>query len=392
MPRLASDRLCTGCLVCVDTCKHQAIGIIKKNGLTHVSICSDKCVNCNLCEKACPIVSPVKKNDVSQMHAFGGWCKDDALRKKAASGGAFTGIALDFFQCFENSYVIGACLENNQVRHRCISTHKDLPLLMNSKYIQSDTKGIYQYVKQLLQSNAYVLFSGTPCQIAGLYGYLRKRYDQLYTVEIICHGIPGQEALDLHLTHFKSTKIISFREKEYGQYASQHTTLEINGDTKVIARKDDLFYKIFAGWLLDRKSCSNCKYASLNRVSDITIADFWGGHYKKEQFEKGVSLLIANNEHGHNLLVKTSNLQLNPSTIKEAINSNPNLYDGFKFIQYHPLVLFPNFFRKHLSRELWLRIISNQMPHKCFWAIYKILTIIHIKLKKRFVLYKFKIK
>lgn len=82
MPRLASDRLCTGCLVCVDTCKHQAIGIIKKNGLTHVSICSDKCVNCNLCEKACPIVSPVKKNDVSQMHAFGGWCKDDALRKK----------------------------------------------------------------------------------------------------------------------------------------------------------------------------------------------------------------------------------------------------------------------------------------------------------------------
>lgn len=214
---------------------------------------------------------------------------------------------------------------------------------MNSKYIQSDTKGIYQYVKQLLQSNAYVLFSGTPCQIAGLYGYLRKRYDHLYTVEIICHGIPGQEALDLHLTHFKSTKIISFREKEYGQYASQHTTLEINGDTKVIARKDDLFYKIFAGWLLDRKSCSNCKYASLNRVSDITIADFWGGHYKKEQFEKGVSLLIANNEHGHNLLVKTSNLQLNPSTIKEAINSNPNLYDGFKFIQYHPLVLFPNF-------------------------------------------------
>lgn len=94
---------------------------------------------------------------------------------------------------------------------------------------------------------------------------------------------------------------------------------------------------------MDRKSCSNCKYASLNRVSDITIADFWGGHYKKEQFEKGVSLLIANNEHGHNLLVKTSNLQLNPSTIKEAINSNPNLYDGFKFIQYHPLVLFPNF-------------------------------------------------
>lgn len=392
MPRLASDRLCTGCLACVDTCKHQAIDIIKKNGVTHISICSDKCVNCNLCEKVCPIVSPVKKNDVSQMRVYGGWCKDDTLRKKAASGGAFAGIALDFFRCFENSYVIGACLENNQVRHRCISTHKDLPLLMNSKYIQSDTKGIYQYVKQLLQSNAYVLFSGTPCQIAGLYGYLRKRHNHLYTVEIICHGIPGQEALDLHLDHFKSKKIISFREKEYGQYASQHTTLEINGKIKIIARKDDLFYKIFAGWLLDRKSCSNCKYASLNRVSDITIADFWGGPYTKEQFEKGVSLLIANNEHGHNLLANTSNLQLNPSTIREAINSNTNLYDGFKFIQYHPLVLFPDFFRKHLSKELWLHIISNQIPYKYFWAIYKILTIIHIKLKKQFVLHKFKVK
>lgn len=392
MPHLASDRLCTGCLACVDSCKHQAIDIIKKNWVTHVSICPDRCVNCGRCEKVCPIVSPVKKNDVSQMHVYGGWCKNDTLRKKAASGGAFTGIALDFFQHFDKSYVIGACLADNQVKHHCISTPNDLPLLMNSKYIQSDTLGIYQQVKQLLQSDSHVLFSGTPCQIAGLYGYLRKRYDHLYTVEIICHGIPGQEALNLHLTQFKSTKIISFREKEHGQYASQHTTLEIDGKTKIIARKDDLFYKIFTGWLLDRKSCSNCKYASINRVADITIADFWGGPYEKEQFKKGVSLLIANNEHGHKLLVKTNNLQLSPSTIKEAIYSNPNLYDGFKFIQYHPLVLFPNFFRKHLSQKLWLRIISNQMPYKCFWAIYKILTIAHIKLKKQFILYKFNIK
>ncbi|MCS2842886.1 4Fe-4S dicluster domain-containing protein [Bacteroides uniformis] len=100
MPRLASDRLCTGCLVCVDTCKHQAIGIIKKNGLTHVSICSDKCVNCNLCEKACPIVSPVKKNDVSQMHAFGDWCKDDALRKKSGQWRSFYRYRIGFFPVF----------------------------------------------------------------------------------------------------------------------------------------------------------------------------------------------------------------------------------------------------------------------------------------------------
>lgn len=205
MPRLASDRLCTGCLVCVDTCKHQAIGIIKKNGLTHVSICSDKCVNCNLCEKACPIVSPVKKTMLAKCTRLAVGAKTMHC-VKSGQWRSFYRYRIGFFQCFENSYVIGACLENNQVRHRCISTHKDLPLLMNSKYIQSDTKGIYQYVKQLLQSNAYVLFSGTPCQIAGLYGYLRKRYDHLYTVEIICHGIPGQEALDLHLTHFKSTK------------------------------------------------------------------------------------------------------------------------------------------------------------------------------------------
>lgn len=386
MPRLASNKYCTGCLACVDSCKLDAIDIKYLNGLSYVKVNPDKCVECGLCEKACSIINPLFKNSFTDMRIYGGWCKLDEYRIKGASGGAFAALALSFFSLYDKVCVVGANLEKNRVRHILIESIQEIELLMNSKYIQSYTRGIYREVLCKLKAGYHVLFSGTPCQIAGLYGFLGKKiFDTLYTVEVVCHGIAGYEALDLHLEYYHSNKIYSFREKSDGQYwyASQRTTININNRPIKIERNQDIFYRIFSSWLLDRKSCSNCVYSSFNRVADITLADFWGGPFDECEYQKGVSLIIGNNQHGDDLIKQSDLLYVKKCSLEQAINSNPNLYTGYKFIQYHPLVMFPKIFKKLLPPSLRLSILSNRMPWKCLWGGYKVLTKLHQKTKKR---------
>lgn len=388
IPSLASEKFCTGCLACIDTCPHNAIDINYVNGLAYVKV-NQNCIQCRQCERVCPIVTPVRKNDVHGMDVYGGWSKDDVIRTKAASGGAFAALALVFFKKFEESVVVGAALENNRVRHIAIERPDEIERLMNSKYIQSNTSGIYKYVKRLLLLGKHVLFSGTPCQIAGLYGFLgnKRDIDNLWTIELVCHGVPGYEALDLHLEYFSSPHIYSFRDKKEGQYWSQRTTIDIDGAPVKIPRKEDVFYRIFTSWLLDRRSCSNCKYSSIDRVADITLADYWGAPCEEKEFLKGVSLIIANNVHGKRLILDSNeNLYLFEANLSSAIKSNPNLYNGYKFIQYHPVVLFPNLFRRILPTKLRLAILTNRMPWKLLWACYKIPTIWYAKWMKNNVL------
>lgn len=371
MTRLASNKYCTGCLACVDSCRHEAIEIYYTNGSPYVKVNSDKCVECGLCEKTCPIINPLSKNSFTNMLAYGGWCNIDEYRIRGASGGAFAALALSFFKLYDKVAVVGACLERNRVNHITIENAEDIAYLMNSKYIQSYTRGIYTNVLQKLKDGYHVLFSGTPCQIAGLYGYLgKKTYNNLYTVEIVCHGIAGYEALDLHLEYYHSDKIYSFRDKRDGQYwyASQRTTIDINNRPVKIEREKDVFYRIFSSWLLDRKSCSNCVYSSLDRIADITLADFWGGPFDDSEYQKGVSLIIGNNQRGDELIKDSTFLYIKKVSLVQAINTNPNLYSGYKYIQYHPLVMYPHFFKKILPRHVRLSILTNRMPWKLLWG------------------------
>lgn len=388
MPNLAKHKFCTGCLACKDSCPQNAIKIVLENGLTYVAVDSSLCVNCRKCERVCPIVNPVRKNGLFDIRAYGGWAKDVELRRNGASGGAFAGLAQGFVRQHRgNVAVYGASLRDNSVKHTRITEESEIHFLMNSKYIQSATEGVFRLVKEDLSHRRWTMFSGTPCQIAALYGFLGNKRDdeRLITVEIVCHGVPGKEALDIHLEHFKSSKIYSFRNKEEGQkwYTSQCTTIERNGKPYRFKRRDDVFYKIFSGWLLDRKSCSNCLYATINRVADITLADFWGGAKSPQEYDDGVNLIMANNAKAEEYLRTSSEIEIYGTTLEKAISGNPCIYEGYKYIQYHPLVVWPNFFRKVLPRKIWLNIIENNMPFKLIWAPFKILTKVRQKRTKK---------
>ena len=389
MPKLASSKYCTGCLACVDACNHGAIQIVMKNGMTYVKVKPEKCVNCKLCEKACPIVTPVRKNDLSQAHVYGGWAQNEQDRLDAASGGAFTGLAHSFFHSHkgEKVAVAGANLANNHVSHIMIEHEEDIPLLANSKYIQSDTKGIYKNVSDKLKAGYWVMFSGCPCQIAALYGVLGKKRDneRLITIEVVCHGIACQEALDLHLKYYHSPHIYSFRDKRQGTQDwkySQCTTIEIDGKPCKLSRKDDVFYAIYAGWLLDRKSCSNCRYATIERVADISLADFWGLSVP-DYYKQGVSLIMTNNDKANTFVKSADSVYVFNETLTTAIGGNPHLFTGYKFIQYHPMVFAPKLMKKILPAKLRFAILTNRMPYKLFWAVFKIATMLHIKYRQK---------
>lgn len=392
MPKLAKDKYCTGCLACKDACRHGAISVVLKNGMPFPKVNTDMCVECKLCEKVCPIVFGVCRNDVSKEAVFGGWIKDNNIRKQAASGGAFAALAKDFLENHSSGIVIGASLEDNHVRHICIDKIDNLGLLLNSKYVQSRTDGIYRQVVEYLKEDRCVLFSGLPCQVAGLYGYIGKRETlkkNLWTIDLICHGVASQEALDLHLQYYHADEILAFRRKEtfklYG--TSQCTTLLVDNKKITIDRKKDVFYNIFASWLTDRPSCHDCKFARLARVADITIGDFWG---KKGCSSDGVSLILANNKHGRKIVQETKNLHLWKATMRDAIYSNANLWMGWKATKWHPMVLWAEGCKWFLPNQIRFCILTRKGIWKLIWAPFKVITICYIKFAKIIILKKYK--
>lgn len=379
--RLASDKSCTGCLACVDACNHSAISVIKKGELLFPLIEEDACIGCKLCQKSCPIVSIVTPNKADDIRVWGGWATDESLRAAGATGGAFAAISKAFFTQYKNqAAVYGACLKENRVFHERITSFEDISLLMNSKYIQSDTRGVYKRVRKDLKEKKYVLFSGTPCQIAGLYGYLgMKRSDEhLLAVELICAGVMSPEALDIHLEANHSPRIISFRSKINGASysSSQRTTIELDGQPfRFEKRYDDVFYRCFSSSILERKSCFNCQFARLERVADITIGDYWGGENDIPDYDKGVNVILANNSKAESFLAESDTLFLVNSSLRKAVGGNPYLYNGVNLIKFHPLVLWADTCKKILPRKIWLSIVKNDNPWKYFWAIFRLLSL-----------------
>lgn len=332
---------CTGCGVCSQVCQHSAISMQPDaEGFLHPVISNTNCVTCGMCQYSCPVNNLAVKR--KPLKVYSGWSNDGHIRMDSSSGGAFTEIARPILA--KGGVVFGVAMdEKQQARHIHIETETELSKLRGSKYVQSIIGNSYKEAKQFLQSGREVLFSGTPCQIAGLHNYLRKEYDNLTTVDLICHGVPSPKVFEDYKTWIEKLikeriTDIKFRCKKsswifYNMGINPH--VEKNGNIKYSYTGSyyaDPYIRAFLRDNILRPNCYHCQYASIRRVSDFTIADWWGYKGKSAQDKdfdrKGVSLIMCNTEKAVNI-VKMLDMKLDERTLEEAIRTNHSLKHPF---------------------------------------------------------------
>lgn len=265
---------CTGCCACANSCPVEAIKLVENNiGYYNPVIDEEKCINCGKCDAVCPELNTIKGN-CSGQKVYACQAEDD-IRYISSSGGAFTLIAEEILA--KGGYVAGAAFDENwNVNHIIIDNIADLDKLRRSKYVQSYIRAdFYKDIKQLLKNNKYVLFSGCPCQAAGLKSYLGKNYEKLIIVDLLCAHSASPKAYRKFLTDsFPGEEIqnINFRSKIKGW--DSHTVVVTDKHPKEEITHN--FMKAFVPHLLMNECCKSCKYTTTSRQGDITIGDYWG--------------------------------------------------------------------------------------------------------------------
>lgn len=324
---------CTGCGACVQCCPKRCISWTQREfGFRYPQIDKDACVNCGLCEKVCPIDKALEVS--AEQKAYAAVHKDDEVLAKSTSGGAFTAIADAIFA--QGGIVYGAAMRDGmQVKHIRTSGKDDFEGLRSSKYLQSDTGTTYQMVEQDLKQGKTVLYSGTPCQIDGLKNFLRKDYENLYTADIVCHGVGSQAYFDKYMDYarerYGKIKALRFRSKEYAGWSCGGGVVVVDSSDclkKIPYRDfDNYYYSYFLSGDIYRKSCYSCKYANTNRVGDFTLGDYWGVEALNLplQTENGCSLLLVNNQHAMQLLDEIESLDRVETTVEQAAHCNKQL-------------------------------------------------------------------
>lgn len=324
------DRCC-GCFACYNVCPKSAIEMKEDEyGFKYPVIDKEKCINCGLCDKICPILNKAEIKNESQAYACVN--KNEEVRLQSSSGGMFSAIAEYILN--NNGVVFGAGFDDEfNVKHICIENKAELWKLRTSKYVQSYIGDAYKQAKEFLENKRIVLFTGTPCQIEGLYAFLRKDYENLFTQDFICHGVPSPKVWSKYKDyrkHYdkKNPLRINFRSKamNWNNFAMEFIYEKNKRYVKI--KDEDLFQRAFLNDVCLRDSCYNCSFKKSNRVSNITLADFWG--IKKiipDMYnEKGVSIMIVNSNKGENILniIKDSCVmrQLSEEEFAEALKYN----------------------------------------------------------------------
>lgn len=306
--QICDREMCSGCHACFNICPVRCITMcLDEEGFLYPKVDKERCIDCGLCKEVCPALKPEKKEEKLPA-AYACWNKNKEIRMSSSSGGLFTAFAQEILE--HNGIVYGAAFDDDfSVHHICIKSAEELRLLQGSKYVQSAIGDTYAEVKRYLQNGRTVYFSGTPCQIYGLLGYLQKPYDSLYTQDIICHGVPSvvtwkhYVAMKEKQQHAK-VKTISFRNKDNGWLSYCMKFVFDNGSVYRRVHGKDLFMRGFLKNLYLRPCCYHCHYKTKDRCSDITLADFWGiEDVKPELFQKeGTSLVLIHSERGQELM------------------------------------------------------------------------------------------
>ena len=302
-----------------------------EEGFLEPVVNEEKCISCGLCLKRCPQLQENSK-DKLQIESYAAQSKNKEELLKSSSGGIFSVLATRILN--KNGVIYGAAFKDNlNVEHIEITKIEELDLLRGSKYVQSNTLDTFSRVKGNLENNKYVLYTGTPCQIAGLKQFLRKDYNNLITIDIVCHGVPSPKLFKKYkqnLEEKQKSKItkFSFRDKTKNGWG---LNLKIQYENNKLNNKKhiyDSYYKSFLNGDTYRECCYSCKYANLQRIGDITLADFWGIENIKNDFniKDGVSAILVNTEKGRKIFNECKeDINYMPVSIESVIKENKNL-------------------------------------------------------------------
>lgn len=336
--QLCDKMTCTQCMACVNTCPKGCIKMVDAGqGFAVPQIDESNCVECGACMRAChQLEKSLERNTPEKTLAC--WTKVTSDRKKSSSGGAFSVLARKVLS--QNGVVFGATMSKDlKVHHIGIEKAEDLPLLQGSKYVQSYLGDTYVQVRNHLKEGRLVLFTGTPCQVSGLLTFIRKKYENLITCDMVCHGVPSQRAFDAFCEkeHLGGTcEGISFRFTEgWGyQLAREYVSTKAGEfDFAKVKRKPVCpskawYMRAFNKSLLFNEACYTCPYAQVGRVSDFTMADYWGLGVKtpfNHPTYLGISMLLVNTPKAVELLNELSDLYYEERDLQEAIDGNYNL-------------------------------------------------------------------
>lgn len=325
---------CCGCNACVQICPVSCIKMEPINGFYYPKIDEEKCIHCGLCRKVCQYSdgkSNVKeKQEILDVYA--GWNAEEKDVVKSTSGGIFPVLAKYVLE--NNGVVFGTILDENQEAKVVVAESlEEIEAMRGSKYTRSDTQETYKLAKKYLETGSVVLYAGTPCQIAGLRAFLRKPYEQLICVDLICHGVPS-ELLIKHYKKYLEEKYNSsivdfqFRHTTEGNMESEYYIEFQNGQVLKEGLGVNKYSKTYNSLIAHMPSCTSCVYTTTKRSGDITIGDFWGINKINPEHVNahGTSLIAVNTKKGQEIMEKVQNdLKIYPHKIEEALPYNPPL-------------------------------------------------------------------
>lgn len=295
---------CSGCTACSQVCPKNCITMkADEEGFFYPVVDENICIKCGRCKAVCPVLHHDEGKSPQKVLAEKN--RNEKIRSTSSSGGVFYELGRWIIQ--NHGVVYGCALDENMVAcHICADTVEKLEKLKSSKYVQSDLKNSFQEVKQRLTAGQQVLFSGTPCQIAGLHNYLGRNYENLFLIDVLCHGVPSPKLFAEYLEYLseqygaEKPVSVNFRNKQRGWKRLYMEVKFNNGKRHYIYSGYDRYESLFLNNLSLRPSCYECKFTKTERYGDITLGDFWGIGRKYPQWDddKGISVVMLNTKKG----------------------------------------------------------------------------------------------